>query len=793
MLQHNLNATQRKICRYIFAILLLCALSIMWVVPTNAQQNNNLPEGATVSALGRTAQVRSDGSFTISNVPATIGRFRVRLIHPDGRTAQSTCLAPVLRGTTLVPPLVFGLLTPLSASLTVGASMSSFTAQGQTAQMQVTGNLQGGGMPNLTNDPCTTYLSSNTFYATVSPAGVVTINNMPLFPSNLTVTALNEGVVGTFTFQLSPNTDVDGDGMPNDWEVRNGFNPNNSADAAQDADNDGLTNLQEFQRGLAPRDADTDRDGISDGPNDPDGAGPIIAGPDPNPLQPETTPPTCAITAPLGGATVIEGETIIVRATGTDNVGVSRIAFTSSAGGLNFTDTSAPFEVPFVIPTGGTQVTLNATARDIAGNPGTCPPVTINVVPDPLTTVNGRVLGDNQMPLSGAMVSVLGRAGATGADGRFSIPNVPTVQGNLVVTASFTPPGGLTLTGTSAPTPPVRGGTTDVGDIVVLPVAFENNFGTLVLRTDDGFVTRALPFGFSFYGANRTQVFVNNNGHLTFNSGEGDFTETVAEFLSRQPRISAFWDDIEVNDADNISGLYVNDQLPGRFVVTWRRQLEYLQVPGPNTLQVILFSDGRIQYGYQGMAALDAITGLSPGGLTPGSPLARVVDFSATPLISINPGEAIYEQFEVPSPRGSTDPPGSGQNTNRNNPFDLDSGFILFTPRAGGGYDVRTIRPAPMPTTLGNGTVTGVVFGADSQPVPRVEVEIISSRAPGFRLVTNTDAQGRYSFSGVPSTGVVMVRATNEGRLIGQGAGTFEAPQTAITVNVHPQPASQKN
>jgi hypothetical protein len=92
---------------------------------------------------------------------------------------------------------------------------------------------------------------------------LVTVLNMPLFPSTLVINVMNDGVVGTFSFQLQPNTDVDNDGMPNDYEVRNGFNPNFAGDAAQDADFDGLTNLQEFQGRTAPRDPDTDRDGIS--------------------------------------------------------------------------------------------------------------------------------------------------------------------------------------------------------------------------------------------------------------------------------------------------------------------------------------------------------------------------------------------------------------------------------------------------------------------------------------------------------------------------------------------------
>lgn len=50
--------------------------------------------------------------------------------------------------------------------------------------------------------------------------------------------------------------DTDHDGMPNDWEKKYGFNPDDPADAAQDADGDGFTNLEEFTAKTDPRNAD---------------------------------------------------------------------------------------------------------------------------------------------------------------------------------------------------------------------------------------------------------------------------------------------------------------------------------------------------------------------------------------------------------------------------------------------------------------------------------------------------------------------------------------------------------
>ena len=58
--------------------------------------------------------------------------------------------------------------------------------------------------------------------------------------------------------------DIDGDGMPDAWELRYGLNPNNPADATGDLDNDGLTNVQEYNLGTDPTKNDTDGDGVLD-------------------------------------------------------------------------------------------------------------------------------------------------------------------------------------------------------------------------------------------------------------------------------------------------------------------------------------------------------------------------------------------------------------------------------------------------------------------------------------------------------------------------------------------------
>lgn len=53
-------------------------------------------------------------------------------------------------------------------------------------------------------------------------------------------------VGGYPVYKGTPYKDSDADGMPDEWETKNGLNPNSSADASLDRNNDGYTNIEEF-------------------------------------------------------------------------------------------------------------------------------------------------------------------------------------------------------------------------------------------------------------------------------------------------------------------------------------------------------------------------------------------------------------------------------------------------------------------------------------------------------------------------------------------------------------------
>ena len=59
--------------------------------------------------------------------------------------------------------------------------------------------------------------------------------------------------------------DFDGDGLPNEWERNNAFDPEDTADALSDQDNDGLTAIDEYRIGSDHLDDDSDNDSLLDG------------------------------------------------------------------------------------------------------------------------------------------------------------------------------------------------------------------------------------------------------------------------------------------------------------------------------------------------------------------------------------------------------------------------------------------------------------------------------------------------------------------------------------------------
>jgi hypothetical protein len=107
----------------------------------------------------------------------------------------------------------------------------------------------------------------------------------------MTMDSLQDGdtfhFYGLINEQIGMPGDSDGDGMPDIYEQANGLNPN-ANDSAQDLDQDGLTNITEYNLGTQANNPDTDADGYKDGVENNSGTYVDASRTGTNPLNPDT-------------------------------------------------------------------------------------------------------------------------------------------------------------------------------------------------------------------------------------------------------------------------------------------------------------------------------------------------------------------------------------------------------------------------------------------------------------------------------------------------------------------------
>ena len=142
---------------------------------------------------------------------------------------------------------------------------------------------------------------------------------------------------------------------------------------------------------------------------------------------------------------------------------------------------------------------------------------------------------------------------------------------------------------------------------------------------DDDSREFALPFAFPFQGQTRNRVFLNSDGNLTFDRADGSGGErSLGRFTAGGPRIAALFLDLDPSAAGQVSQF----SSPERMVFTWSRVPDYRTagVGLPNTFQIRLYRDGRIELAYGGINALEGVVGISRGDV---SNPAQVVSFTS--------------------------------------------------------------------------------------------------------------------------------------------------------------------
>lgn len=279
-----------------------------------------------------------------------------------------------------------------------------------------------------------------------------------------------EVVMGSDGFVTDPRRpDTDGDGLLDGEEVFSGADGFITDPLSRDTDQDGLEDSEEVTPGLdgfltGPVQADSDTDGLGDGVELERHTHPLVPDTDGDALSDgqEIVLGTNPLTRDSDGDGLLDGIEV--------NFGLNPLQMDSDGNGVNdaqedldgdglsnleelnlATDPRNP----------DTDADLLLDSEELASQ---CNPL----VPD-TTRVIGRTITKEGVPIEGAQVQVLNRRGVSLSEGRFSFTGVAACQAVTIRAIAEFKVGDLTLQGASIPLAPVVRGTTDVGDVVLLP------------------------------------------------------------------------------------------------------------------------------------------------------------------------------------------------------------------------------------------------------------------------------------------------------------------------------------
>ena len=150
--------------------------------------------------------------------------------------------------------------------------------------------------------------------------------------------------------------------------------------------------------------------------------------------------------------------------------------------------------------------------------------------------------------------------------------------------------------------------------------------GTALVLSDDAGETVTLPFTFSFYGVDKTEVTIGSNGYLTFGIDGTDFSnDAIPDAIDPNDYIAPFWDDLD--PGDGVGTVYYQDMGDGRFIAQWDGVPDFPgddPASGLNTFQVILYQNGRMLFQYEDMNGdlLGSTIGLENADATDGLQVA---------------------------------------------------------------------------------------------------------------------------------------------------------------------------
>jgi hypothetical protein len=205
--------------------------------------------------------------------------------------------------------------------------------------------------------------------------------------------------------------------------------------------------------------------------------------------------------------------------------------------------------------------------------------------------------------------------------------------------------------------------------------------GTLVTNSsDDGvFGPFNLGFTFPFFGVNQTQVFINNNGNLTFGSGDSTFTNQPFPQGGSPPRIANFWDDLFEPPGE----VRQDTTVPGQFTAIFNGT-GFFSGAGTETSEATLLGPGN-QFGAPAgtiILSYGSITGTNDGSVTVGLNAGNGVNFATLAGLGIGGSNGILNQAQA---IGLSSGAGAFTFTpNGTGAFTVTAGIPQITPGGGG-------------------------------------------------------------------------------------------------------------
>ncbi len=165
---------------------------------------------------------------------------------------------------------------------------------------------------------------------------------------------------------------------------------------------------------------------------------------------------------------------------------------------------------------------------------------------------------------------------------------------------------------------------------------------TPIQLSDDGAQAVNLGFGFPFYGATYSKVWVNADGNVTFGKGDGvTANRTVGRFLQGAPRIAVLYSDLDPSAGGKVS--YRHDD-PQSITVRYAGIPMWGSAVG-NTASLTLRSSGAITVEVDSVSDGSYIVGVSRGGAG-NSAAPDDLSVTAGQPVGYSGYGAVYEAFD---------------------------------------------------------------------------------------------------------------------------------------------------